>query len=226
MEQVTNNKLSRYLTYILRHHPDELELTLDEEAYVPVDQLLAALLKHKGWVVSFDQLFEVVAINDKRRLQFSFGNIMVRAVQGHSVPVTLKFRRISTQLEELPEFLYHGTLERNMNSIVTSGISKMGRHHVHLSKDIDTAWVVARRHRTNLNKCVIEIDARKLYSSGFDIYISENGVYLVDHVMPEFIKCLYTECLLPQPVGKLPIKGYINKGGEFVYHENKEHKNV
>lgn len=223
MEQVTNNKLSRYLTYALRHHPEELELTLDEEAYASVEQLLSALLKHKGWVVSFDQLFEVVAVNDKKRLQFSFGNTMLRAVQGHSIPVAIKFKRLSS-LEDLPEFLYHGTLERNMNAILTSGISKMGRHHVHLSKDIDTAWNVARRHKTHHKKCVIEIDARKLYTSGFDIFISENGVYLVDHVMPEFIKSLFTECLiLQEPPKKLFIKGYIDHSGEFVRHKEQTH---
>lgn len=182
-KHISDNRLSRFLSYVLRHHPEDLELEVDEEAYVPVSQLLENIKSLKGVDVSFDQLYRIVQSNEKQRFQFSYGNVMIRAVQGHSFPVTITFEPV--QLVDVPEYLYHGTSECNVRAILISGISKMGRHHVHLSRDAQTAWNVANRRRGP--NCVVVVNAHKLAASGFNVYKSVNGVYLVDHVMPEFI---------------------------------------
>ena len=59
----------------------------------------------------------------------------------------------------------------------------MGRNFVHLSKDKKTAFEVGRRRG---NPVVIVIDAISLIEDGQKIYISKNGVYLTDHILPRY----------------------------------------
>ena len=183
MKHLSDNRVSRFLSYILRHHPEELELEVDEEAFVPVDQLLANIERIHKIQVSLEQLQRVVSGNDKQRFQFSHSNEMIRAVQGHSFPTGMKFYLVPR--EEVPEYLYHGTSDSNMQSICMAGLLKMGRNHVHLSADQKTAWKRADKYQGH--GCVLAIDARKLVSSGTPLYKSVNGVFLVEFVPPDCI---------------------------------------
>lgn len=177
-------KISKYLSYHLRHHPDAIGLELAAGGWVAVDDLLAAAKQHQ-FPISREELDEVVANNDKKRFSFDETGTSIRANQGHSVKIDL-------QLEPTlpPEVLYHGTGHRAVESILTEGLQKRSRHHVHLSADIDTAKKVGARHGKPV---VLVIDAAKMQQEGYQFYCSENGVWLVDEVPPEYLKCFERE---------------------------------
>jgi putative RNA 2'-phosphotransferase len=132
-------RVSKYLAKYLRHSPDELGRTLRPGGWVPVGDLLAAAEDH-GLPISHDELVECVETNDKKRFSFDETGDLIRANQGHSVEVDL-------QLEERqpPEVLYHGTVERFLPAILAEGLNRGRRHHVHLSKDMETARKVGSR---------------------------------------------------------------------------------
>jgi putative RNA 2'-phosphotransferase len=174
--------LSRYLTYVLRHRPDEIGITLDPAGWVEVDTLLAALARH-GRPVTRAALDRVVAGTDgtagtaKVRLQVEGGRI--RAAQGHSVPVDLDLPPVPP-----PPVLYHGTVERYLAAILAGGLQPRGRHHVHLSADRATATTVGARRGTPV---VLRIDAAGMHAAGYTFHRAANGVWLTASVPPRWL---------------------------------------
>ncbi len=171
-------KISKYLSKHLRHQPERLGLTLESGGWVEVDKLLAACVRHR-FPVSRAELLEVVAANDKQRFAFDEDDRRIRANQGHSVDVDLQLKPTTP-----PPVLYHGTTETAVDSILTTGLKKMLRHHVHLSADAGTALKVGgRRGRA----AVFEVDAARMHAEGVLFYVSANGVWLVEEVTPEYL---------------------------------------
>jgi putative RNA 2'-phosphotransferase len=165
--------VSKFLAKHLRHAPDALGLTLQSGGWVSVDDLLSAS-ERIGFAISYDELIECVETSDKKRFSFDDTGDLIRANQGHSVEVDL-------QLEEKrpPEILYHGTVERFLASILAEGLKKGKRHHVHLSKDTETARRVGARRGKPL---ILQVDAGKMHVQGFKFFLSVNGVWLTDAV--------------------------------------------
>lgn len=171
-------KISKYLSKHLRHQPERIGLKLALGGWISVDELLAACAKH-SFYINHAELDEVVARNDKKRFSFDSTGTLIRANQGHSVEVDL-------QLEPTvpPDMLYHGTGHGAVESIMQMGLCKMLRHHVHLSKDIATARTVGARHGRPV---VFAIDAAAMHRAGYAFYCSANGVWLVNHVPPDYL---------------------------------------
>lgn len=170
-------KESKFLSYVLRHHPDRLGLKLDQAGWVPVTDLLRALREHKQ-PMKRSLLEKVVRTNSKKRFEFSEDGTRIRASQGHSIDVDLGY-----EAKEPPEFLYHGTAERFVPDIRKEGLQKRSRHHVHLSSDKETAIKVGQRH----GKPVVLTVLSGLMED-FEFYQSTNGVWLVDSVPTDFIE--------------------------------------
>ena len=179
MDEKQLTRISKFLSKYLRHEPEALGLTLAPGGWVMVDELLAACSK-KNFPISRTQLDEVVEKNSKKRFSFDPTGKQIRANQGHSVEVDLQL-----EPQVPPKVLYHGTAERNLSSVLSTGLQKMARHHVHLSKDIPTATAVGSRHGRPV---VLAIDAEAMYKAGFTFYCSDNGVWLADSIPPEFLK--------------------------------------
>jgi putative RNA 2'-phosphotransferase len=174
-------RLSKYLSYYLRHRPGELGLALAPGGWVPVEALLAASAR-KGFPIAREELEEVVTRNDKRRFAFDGSGTFIRARQGHSTPVDLGLEPV-----EPPPTLYHGTRDKSLPAVLREGLKKMRRHHLHLSSDEETARRVgARRGRP----VVLEVDARAMRRDGHDFYLSENEVWLVERVPPRYLRRL------------------------------------
>lgn len=172
-------KISKYLSKHLRHQPERIGLKLAPGGWVSVDELLAACAKH-SFPLNRAELNEVVARNDKKRFSFDSTGTLIRANQGHSVEVDL-------QLEPAvpPDVLYHGTGHAAVESIMQTGLCKMSRHHVHLSRDMATARTVGARHGRPV---VFALDAAAMHKAGYTFYCSDNGVWLVDRVPPEYLR--------------------------------------
>jgi len=170
--------ISKFLSKHLRHTPDALGLTLQPGGWVSVDDLLSGC-ERIGFAISYDELIECVETSDKNRFSFDDSGDLIRANQGHSVEVDL-------QLEEQqpPDVLYHGTVERFLASIMAEGLKKGKRHHVHLTKETETARKVGARRGKPV---ILLVDSGKMHSEGFKFFVSTNGVWLTDLVPVAFL---------------------------------------
>ena len=164
---------SKRLSYVLRHAPGSVGLTLDAAGWADVGALLDAL----GWTRA--ELERVVATNDERRFALDESGTRIRASQGHSVTVDLGYAA-----EDPPPVLFHGTAERNLPRIEAEGLLPGRRHAVHLSPDEVTARAVGARHGRAV---VLRVDAAAMADGGAVFTRSANGVWLVDAVPPAFL---------------------------------------
>ncbi|MDE5778838.1 MAG: RNA 2'-phosphotransferase [Lachnospiraceae bacterium] len=135
------NKLSVFISLVLRHKPDAANIALDEHGWANVEELLSGI-NETGRKIDMDILEEIVATDNKQRYSFNQGKTLIRANQGHSVPVDVELK-----MQEPPEFLYHGTATRFLDNIINEGLKPMSRLYVHLSKDTETALKVGKRKR-------------------------------------------------------------------------------
>lgn len=169
--------VSKFLALILRHKPEELGLTLDEQGWCKVDELVKAF-KTKFSDFTFETLNEIVRTDEKGRYSFNEDKTLIRAVQGHSTKaVNISFEEIDWNSLEHP--IYHGTGEKYIDSIYKEGILPKSRNYVHLSGDIETAKKVGSRHGKPV---ILQIDSKMMNNRGIKLFRSENGVYLVDKV--------------------------------------------
>ncbi len=181
MDTKARTRLSKFLSFVLRHSPGDIGLTLDANGWADVSDLLTQAAKH-GTTFTRPELDEVVATNDKKRFAFDDTRTRIRANQGHSVDVDLGLTARTP-----PDILYHGTGEQSVASILASGIHKGERHHVHLSATIEQAVAVGRRHG---KPAVLAVDAKKMHEAGIPLFMADNGVWLADEVPPAFLTLL------------------------------------
>ena len=180
--KIPSNKLSHYLSRILRHRPEEIGLNIDNNGWAVIDEMIENSRVYKGMHLSIDVIKEVVRNNDKQRFKISDDGKKIRASQGHSFPVDLGY-----VCKEPPAILFHGTTSRFIASIMKDGLLSKGRNQVHLSLDKETALIVGKRHGEAI---VLSIDSGKMYKDGFKFYLSDNNVWLVDNVPAEYINQL------------------------------------
>ena len=165
---------SKFISLILRHKPETIGITLDEHGWANVNELL------NGVKIDMPILEEIVATDDKQRYSFNEDKTLIRANQGHSVPVDVELDEVQP-----PEFLWHGTAEKYADSICREGLIPKSRLYVHLSYDVSTAITVGERHGKAM---LLRIDARKMYQDGFKFYLSKNGVWLTKYVPTSYLK--------------------------------------
>lgn len=174
-------KISKLLSYVLRHKPEAIGLTLDAEGWAEVDELIAKA----DMPLTAEMIRDVVATNDKKRFALSADGRLIRANQGHSIKVDLGLQPVSP-----PEFLYHGTATRFLASIQESGLTPQSRQYVHLSADRETAAKVGARHGKLV---ILTVKAQEMHQAGQAFYQAKNGVWLADHVAPDYLTG-YRDC--------------------------------
>jgi putative RNA 2'-phosphotransferase len=179
MDEARLVRTSKFLSKHLRHAPEAIGLTLAPGGWVSVDDLLAACARAR-MPLTREQLDEVVLTNSKQRFAFDESGSRIRANQGHSVEVDLELPPATP-----PGVLYHGTGHQTADVVQQDGLRKMRRHHVHLSPDVETATRVGMRHGRPV---VFQVDAGRMHAQGHVFFRSENGVWLVDEVPPEFLR--------------------------------------
>ena len=174
-----HKRLSKFLSLVLRHRPTLINLELDENGWAKTSELIKRMSAY-GKTIDLETLELIVANSDKKRFAFSPTKDKIRANQGHSIKVDLAY---DPQIP--PTILYHGTASRFVDSIFQTGLQKRKRHHVHLSKDIETAAKVGQRH----GKLVIfEVLADLMQQDGFTFFVSDNGVWLTDEVPVRYLR--------------------------------------
>ena len=174
-----NKKISKFLSYVLRHHPELIGIDLDDNGWTDVNILLE---KANDYGVNFNReiLDYVVANNNKKRFAFNETLDQIRASQGHSVSIELGHNS-----QRPPKELYHGTGVKSVAAIQDQGIQKQSRQHVHLSENFETAIQVGQRHG---KPYVFTVLSEDMYNDNFEFYISENGVWLTEFVPSKYLK--------------------------------------
>jgi putative RNA 2'-phosphotransferase len=169
---------SKFLSLILRHAPETIQLNLDENGWANVAELIEKSNKHNQ-DFNFETLQIVVETNDKKRFQFNDDNTKIRASQGHSINIELNLEPTTP-----PDLLFHGTVAKFIESIQQTGLQKMSRQFVHLSKDTETANIVALRRGKPI---ILTINTKQMQADGFIFYLSENKVWLTNEVPVKYI---------------------------------------
>lgn len=175
-------RISKLISLVLRHHPEAAGITVDPQGgWAEVSALIRGL-RQKGFPVTEALLEEIVAEDEKQRYSFDETHTRIRANQGHSFPVELGLTPLTP-----PEFLWHGTATRFLDSILREGLCKMQRQHVHLSPDPETAAKVGARHGKAI---VLRVRALDMHRDEYVFFRSENGVWLTEHVPPDYLKLM------------------------------------
>ena len=164
---------SKFLSYVLRHKPESISLALDSEGWAKIDQLIRLANGH-GKKLTRELLLKIVAASDKKRFAVSLDGSKIRANQGHSIQVNLNL-----QPQIPPQILFHGTATRFVSSIRTQGLVAGARQYVHLSVDRSTALQVGKRYGKPL---VLEVNALAMSNSGYEFFMSQNGIWLTQAV--------------------------------------------
>ena len=175
------DKLSVFISLVLRHKPEAAGITLDEHGWANVEELLRGI-NETGRKINMEILENIVATDNKQRYSFNEDKTLIRANQGHSIPVDVGLKE-----QNPPEILYHGTATRFLNSILNDGLRPMSRLYVHLSKDIETAWKVGKRHG---DPVILKINSRDKYKDRYKFYLSENGVWLTEKVDVKYFEVM------------------------------------
>lgn len=169
---------SRFISLILRHKPETIGITLDEHGWANVDELIKGV--NKTHPLTMELLEEIVSTDDKKRYSFNEDRTLIRANQGHSISVDVELKETVP-----PTVLYHGTGEKYVASIDSTGLIPKSRLYVHLSADYETAIKVGSRH----GKAVVyTVDTASMIADGYVFYISENGVWLTKTVPVKYLK--------------------------------------
>lgn len=171
---------SKFISLILRHNPQIIGINLDEHGWANVGELIDGVNHARGHDLDMDLLEEIVRTDEKQRYSFNEDHTLIRANQGHSIPVDV-------ELEEKipPDILYHGTGEKYVPSIDVQGLIPKGRLYVHLSSDMQTAKKVGSRHGKPV---IYQINCQEMVKDGFRFYLSANKVWLTKAVLARYLK--------------------------------------
>lgn len=168
---------SKFLSLILRHKPEVIGITLDEHGWADVSKLIEGISKKHPF--DMKTLEKIVAEDSKQRYSFNKDKTLIRANQGHSIPVDVELEK-----KYPPNVLWHGTGEKYAELIDKQGLLPKSRLYVHLSGDYDTAVKVGSRHGKPI---VYEVNAAQMQQDGYDFFQSVNGVWLIKTVPVKYL---------------------------------------
>lgn len=172
------NPISKYIALILRHKPEEIGITLDEHGWADTNELIAGV-KKKYPEFGLTHLIFIVESDEKQRYSFGDDMRLIRANQGHSIPVDLELEPVKP-----PVLLWHGTGQKYVDSIEKEGLIPKSRQYVHLSSDHETALEVGKRHG---EPALYLVNALGMYTDGYEFFLSANGVWLTKEVPFEYL---------------------------------------
>lgn len=170
---------SKFLSLVLRHKPEEIGLSLDQQGWVEIDELIRRA-RARGTDLTRELLSEIVSTNNKQRFAIDPSGKRIRANQGHSIAIDSGLAPL-----EPPARLFHGTATRFVQSIRENGLVSGSRQHVHLSLDRIVATEVGARHGKPL---VLIVSASDMHRDGHKFYLSANGVWLTTAVPVDYLE--------------------------------------
>lgn len=174
----TLNQISKFISLVLRHKPEVLGISINEHAWTDTKILVEKLNERQAFNMAM--LEEIVRTDNKQRYSFNEDKTLIRANQGHSIPVDPDL-----EARTPPSILWHGTGTKFVESINRTGLLRQNRQYVHLSDNPDTAKTVGRRHG---KPALYMIHTENMTKNGYKFLISQNGVWLTKEVPPEYLE--------------------------------------
>ena len=175
----SGNSTSRFISLILRHKPQVIGITLDEHGWADVKELIDGVNRSEGHFLDQEILEEIVRTDEKQRYSFNEDHSLIRANQGHSIPVDVELEKRTP-----PDILWHGTGEKYVASIKEGGLLPKTRLYVHLSSDMETATKVGSRHGKPV---VFRVDCRQMEQDGYEFFLSANNVWLTKEIPAAYL---------------------------------------
>jgi len=172
-------EISKYMSYTLRHNPEDVN-GLDSEGFANIKDLVLALETEKNFDVSHEDIEQVVEEDDEDRYRIK--DDMVKATSGHSEGV----KGSADSLDgELPDTLYHASARQNASDIMSEGLQPMTRKKVHLAEDKSKAIQKGERHSKEV--VVFIVDVGRMEEDNLNVDNTGGGVYVTEEVPPEYI---------------------------------------
>ncbi len=178
MENDVRIEVSKYVSYLLRHNP--LDLEMDHEGFVELPRLLSKV-RRRFPTVDRKLLVEIVECSERKR--FEIVGDRIRALYGHTVDVNVHLEE-DKQLAQL----YHGTTQEAAEQILKTGLQPMKRKWVHLSPTKEIAYEVGNR-RTD-SPVILMVDAAEARNHGLRFFKATDKVYVCEHVPAKYIQML------------------------------------
>lgn len=173
-------RLSKLLSLILRHRPEEFHITIDENGFANIDEILNVLQERFPWVTR-DDINDLVYHSEKQR--FEIIDEKIRARYGHSFPVQLNLPPVTP-----PEFLYQAVLSNAVQHILQHGLFPRDRQYIHLSLSSQIAAELGQK--LGPDHVILKILAQKAASEGNVPFFDSGPVVLTEFVPPECIEIL------------------------------------
>ena len=174
-----NTRISKFMALVLRHKPELIGIIMNSEGWVNLDDFIRKLNIYKHFNVNKETVNIIIKNDEKQRYALSSDGSMIRANQGHSVDINLNLK------PEMPPFiLYHGTVHKYLEKIKKEGLRPMSRQFIHLSLDKKTAENVGKRRGIPV---VLTVNARDMYTAGYNFYQSENKIWMTKTIPIEYI---------------------------------------
>jgi putative RNA 2'-phosphotransferase len=176
---ISGERISRFLSFLLRHNPKEYGLKFDARGFVEWGELFSKV-QERFPDITEEELLQVIKQSDKKRFEFADGK--VRATYGHSFQIEL-----GLESAEPPGTLYYGTARDLAENILRAGLKPRDRRFVHLTPSVDDALASGRRR--DPFPALIAIDARAAHAGGVQFHQS-GPLFLVKEIPPRFLSLL------------------------------------
>jgi len=170
-------KVSKYMSYLLRHDPENLKI--DGKGFVCLDELLLKLREK----YDVDKRFIMQLVSQRDRKRFEVVGTKIRALYGHSIEV-----KVGLEEDKSVMVLYHGTTPESASKILKHGLKPMKRKWVHLSPTKEIAIEIGRRRSSN--PTVLEVNAKEARRNGLKFFKATERIFVCREVLPEYIKLL------------------------------------
>ncbi|MEK8211518.1 RNA 2'-phosphotransferase [Paenibacillus sp. FSL L8-0463] len=165
--------LSKFMTKLLRHTPQQYGLFLDpEDGSCLLEELLAVINAIPKWShITEEDIRQTVTNSEKQR--FAIEGDRIKARYGHS------HTKVAYEPGTPPSVLYHGTHQNALPAIVKEGLQPMGRQYVHLSEGLHFATLAGSRRGKLV---LLAVDTVKAVESAVTFYYAGNEVWLAEPV--------------------------------------------
>jgi putative RNA 2'-phosphotransferase len=181
LDEADAERLSRFLALVLRHRAYQFQLDVDDEGFVPIDDLLDVIDERQqslDWV-EFEHIETLAGKQGRKR--FEVRGDRVRATYGHSFRKPIRYPSVDP-----PEHLFIGMSRGRLLEVRTHGVRPERRQYVHLSEKQEEALEVGKHHDTDV--VVVTVKAREASQNGTQFYRPAEGIYLTSLVPSEFLE--------------------------------------
>jgi putative RNA 2'-phosphotransferase len=180
LDEERAERLSRFLSLVLRHRAHSFGLDVDAEGFVRMDDLLDLIAERQRSLDWVDAEHVEALVGREGRRRFEIRGDKVRATYGHSFE-----RPVRYEPADPPELLYISVARTKLAELRSRGLHPVGRQYVHLSEDPKEADEIGRHH--DPTPTLVTIQAKAAQEKGVVFHHPADGIYLVASLPPDLL---------------------------------------